>query len=78
LIADRIFWDRDFLDEAAFVDLDPLGSRLLKKLTGIADDYFSTPPPLVREEDYREADRYLRRAAGCPELSDPWDHKFGR
>ena len=32
----------------------------------------------VLEEDYREADRYLRRAAGCPELMDPWDGKFGR
>jgi len=78
LIADRIFWDRDFLDEAAFVDLDPLGSGLLKELTGIAEDYFSTPPPLVREEDDREADRYLRRAAGCPGLMDPWDRELGR
>jgi hypothetical protein len=78
LIADRLFWDRDFLDEAAFVDLDPLDSRFLKKLTGIADDYFSTTPPLVKEDDYREADRYLRRAAGCPGLLDPWDGKFAR
>src|SRR5262249_6783508 len=77
VIADHLFWDRDFLDEKTFLDLDPLGSRLLKKLTGIAEDYFSTPPPLVREEDYREADRYLRRTAGCPELLDPWDRKFG-
>jgi hypothetical protein len=78
VIADRIFWDRDFLDEEGFVDLDPLDSKALKKLTGIADDYFSTPPPLVREEDYREADRYLRRAAGCSELMDPWDPSFLR
>jgi hypothetical protein len=72
VIADRLFWDHDFLAEEEYVDLDPLGSKVLKKLTGIAEDYFSTPPPLVREEDYREADRYLRRAAGCPELLDPW------
>jgi hypothetical protein len=78
VIADHLFWDRDFLDEKKFLDLDPLGSKLLKKLTGIAQDYFSTPPPLVREEDYREADRYLRRAAGCPELQDPWDQRFLR
>jgi hypothetical protein len=78
VIADHLFWDRDFLDEKKFLDLDPLGSRLLKKLTGIAEDYFSTPPPLVREEDYREADRYLRRAGGCPELLDPWDGEFHR
>jgi hypothetical protein len=78
VIADRIFWDHDFLAEEEYVDLDPLGSKLLKKLTGIAEDYFSTPPPLVREDDYREADRYLRRAAGCPELLDPWDRKFAR
>ena len=52
--------------------------QLLKKLTGIAEDYYSTPPPLVREEDYREADRYLRRVAGCPELLDPWSGEFRR
>jgi hypothetical protein len=78
LIADHLFWDRDFLAEGEFADLDPLGSKVLKKLSGIADDYFSTPPPLVREEDYRQAYRYLRRAAGCPELMDPWDRRFGR
>ena len=78
VIADHLFWDRDFLDEKKFLDLDPLGSKLLKKLAGIAEDYFSTPPPLVREEDYREADRYLRRAGGCPELLDPWDGEFHR
>jgi hypothetical protein len=72
-ISEPLFWDHDFLDEGAFADLDPLGSKILKKRVGIADDYFSTPPPLVREEDYREADRFLRRAAGCPELLDPWD-----
>ena len=76
-IADRLFWDRDFLDEATYADLDPLGSKWLKRQTGVADDYFSTPPPLVREEDYREADRYLRQAAGCPELNDPWDREVG-
>jgi hypothetical protein len=78
VIADHLFWDRDFLDEKKYIDLDPLGSRLLKKLTGVAEDYFSTPPPLVREEDYREANRYLRRAAGSPELLDPWDGEFHR
>ena len=72
-ISEHLFWDHDFLDAEEFADLDPLRSKLTKKMAGIADDYFSTPPPLVREEDYREADRYLRRAAGCPELSDPWD-----
>ena len=72
-IADPLFWDQDFLSEETYADLDPLGSKLLKQKTGITDDYFSTPPPLVREEDCREADRYLRRAAGCPELLDPWD-----
>jgi hypothetical protein len=76
-ISDHLFWDRDFLEEGTFVDLDPLGSKLLKQQTGIAVDYFSTPPPLVREEDYREADRYLRQAAGCPELNDPWDREVG-
>lgn len=77
-IADHLFWDHDFLAEGEFADLDPLGSKALKKLSGIADDYFSTPPPLVRDGDYREADRYLRRAAGCPELMDPWDRRFAR
>src|SRR5262249_43028215 len=52
VIADHLFWDHDFLDEAAYADLDPLGSKLLKKQMRIADDYFSTPPPLVREDDY--------------------------
>jgi hypothetical protein len=73
VIADHLFWDRDFLAEATYADLDPLSSDLLKRQTGVADDYFATPPPLVREGDYREADRYLRRVAGRPDLSDPWD-----
>jgi hypothetical protein len=73
VIAEHLLWDLDFLDEEAFADLDPRRSKFLKERAGIADDYFSTPPPLVQEEDYREADRYLRRAAGCPELLDPWD-----
>jgi hypothetical protein len=77
VIADHLLWDRDFLEEGTFADLDPLGSKWLKQQTGVADDYFSTPPPLVREEDYREADRYLRQAAGCPELNDPWDREVG-
>jgi hypothetical protein len=76
-IADHLFWDHDFLSEATYADLDPLGSKWLRQQTGVADDYFSTPPPLVREEDYREADRYLRQAAGCPELNDPWDREVG-
>jgi hypothetical protein len=76
-IADHLLWDRDFLEEGTYADLDPLGSKWLKQQTGVADDYFSTPPPLVREEDYREADRYLRRAAGCPKLNDPWDREDG-
>jgi len=77
VIADDLFWDRDFLSEATYADLDPLGSKWLKQQTGVADDYFSTPPPLVREEDYREADRYLRRLAGCLELPDPWGRDVG-
>ncbi len=76
-ISDHLFWDHDFLGEGTFADLDPLGSKWLKQQTGVADDYFSTPPPLVREEEYREADRYLRQAAGCPELSDPWERDKG-
>jgi hypothetical protein len=76
-ISDHLFWDRDFLSEATYADLDPLGSKWLKQQTGVADDYFSTPPPLVREEDYREADRYLRQLAGCPELPDPWGREVG-
>jgi hypothetical protein len=76
-ISDHLFWDYDFLEEGTFADLDPLGSKWLKQQTGVADDYFSTPPPLVREEDYREADRYLRQLAGYPELDDPWDREVG-
>ena len=76
-ISDHLFWDHDFLDEGTFADLDPLRSKWLKDETGVADDYFSTPPPLVREEDFREADRYLRHLAGCPELNDPWDRGVG-
>jgi len=76
-LADHVFWDRDFLEEGTFADLDPLGSKWLKGQTGIAEDYFATPPPLVREEDYREADRYLRQLAGCLELPDPWGREVG-
>jgi hypothetical protein len=65
------------------VELTPNGLRIVLaypsilawRLPGIADDYFSTPPPLVREEDYRDADHYLRQVAGCPELNDPWDRE---
>lgn len=77
-IADPLFFDHDFLDEQEYADLDPLQSKLMKKWARIDDDYYSTPPPLVREDDYREADRYLRRAAGCSELMDPWDPRFLR
>jgi len=71
-ISEPLFWDHDFLEAEAFADLDPLRSKLAKKRARIADEYFSTPPPLVREEDYREADRYLRQAAGYRELLNPW------
>lgn len=27
----------------------------------LGDDYFSEPPPLVRENDYLEADAYLKQ-----------------
>jgi hypothetical protein len=77
VIADHLLWDRDFLEDGTYADLDPLGSKRLKQQTGVADEYFSTPPPLVREEDYREADRYLRQLAGCPELPDPWGREVG-
>jgi hypothetical protein len=76
-ISDHLFWDRDFLSEAVYADLDPRRSKWLKQQTGVADEYFSTPPPLVREEDYREADRSLRRLAGYLELPDPWGREVG-
>ncbi len=72
-IAEHLLWDRDFLEEKSFADLDPAQAEFFKKRARIEEGYFSTPPPLVREEDYRDADRYLRRAAGCPELLDPWE-----
>jgi hypothetical protein len=76
-ISDHLFWDRDFLSEATYADLDPVGSKWLKQRTGVADDYFSTPPPLVREEDYRAADRCLRQLAGYLGLPDPWGRELG-
>jgi len=53
-IAEHLLWDRDFLEEGSFADLDPVHSGDFKKRARIDDDYFSTPPPLVREEDYRD------------------------
>ena len=30
--------------------------------------YYSTPPPLVREEDFREADAFIKRVGGYGRL----------
>lgn len=74
-IAEHLLWERDFLEELSFADLDPIQAESFKKRARIDDDYFSTPPLLVRDEGYQEADLFLRRIAGCPELIDPWEEK---
>ena len=75
-VADRLFWDHDFLEEGKFADLDPLGVEVVEA----ADRHCrrlllhaATPRAGAR----RPPDRYLRRAAGCPELNDPWDREGG-
>lgn len=65
LIYDHYFWDLDCLDDDVFGDLAPVRAEVIKDEMGIDPEYFSTPPPLVREDDYREADAYLQRCGGA-------------
>lgn len=71
-ISDGILWDRDFLDGEILADMDPRDSNGIKDRMRISEGYFTALPPLVREDEYRKADRFLRQIAGCAELSDPW------
>ena len=64
MIYTHLFWDMDCLDDGIFGDLEPGRAEALKDELGIDPDYFSTPPPLVREEDFLEADAYLRQVGG--------------
>ncbi len=64
MIPTSLFWDMDCLEESVFGDLDPRRAEALKDELGIDPDYFSTPPPLVREEGFLEADAYIRRIGG--------------
>ena len=64
MIYTHLFWDMDCLDEGIFGDMEPGRSASLKDELGIDPDYYSTPPPLVREEDFLEADAYIRRVGG--------------
>lgn len=64
MIYTHLFWDMDCLDDDIFGDMEPARAEALKDELGIDPDYFSTPPPLVREEDFLEADAYLRKVGG--------------
>jgi hypothetical protein len=60
----HLFWDLDCLEDDQFADMDPRRADSLKHELGIDPDYYATPPPLVRDEDYSEADAYIRRVGG--------------
>lgn len=72
-IADEILWDRDFLDVEEIADLAPDSSATAKRFLRIDDAYFLSLPPVVREEDYRQADRCLRAMAGQSDPRHPRD-----
>jgi len=61
MIYSRLFWDLDCLEDGIFNDMEPRQADALKDELGIHDEYFSEPPPLVRENDYVEADAYLKQ-----------------
>lgn len=64
MIYTHLFWDMDCLEDEIFGDMEPRRADSLKDELGIDPDYYSTPPPLVREEDFLEADAYIRRVGG--------------
>ncbi|MFK7767635.1 MAG: hypothetical protein AB8B55_10480 [Mariniblastus sp.] len=63
-LADEILWDRDFLLEEDFSDRSPTTSRILKEMTGIADNFFSSPAPDIYAKSYHEIDLELTKLVG--------------
>ena len=44
-LSDRILWDQDYLTADAFMDLDPDGTRDVRKMTGIDREYVTAIAP---------------------------------
>ena len=60
-LADEVLWDRDFEMETVFADCSPQKSGILKKITGIADNFFSTPSPDIYAKEYHKIDLELTK-----------------
>ena len=62
-LADQILHDRDFLDSYAKIvtDNDPKRAKALKYFAGIPEDYYSTPMPLVTDEMFEDAEKFLKK-----------------
>ena len=63
---DQILDDRDYLAADMFLDMDPAGSRSLKKQLGISEDYFTATQPDAALEGLEAARIALRRICGRP------------
>jgi hypothetical protein len=69
-LMDRVLWgDRDF-EEEFFLDMDPRESRLMKRLMGIDEDYFSAVAPEPTEDQLTTIRETLRRICVGPENPD--------
>ncbi len=58
-LADEVLWDRDFEMESTFADHSPDISAKLKKMTGIADNFYSSAAPEIYSSEYHRIDAEL-------------------
>lgn len=65
-VADRILWDRDFENEAHFLDMPPELAATGQANLGIQRDYYSTPVPFASAEVVRKSDAIIRLLGGYP------------
>ena len=75
-LADQILWDRDF-EEEVFLDHSPESSSELKRMSGIAEDYYVEVCPDPRPEEVpsllaglRELCRRVSGNAPSPSTAD--------
>ena len=58
-LADKVLWDRDFELESIYADHSPDISAMLKKMTGIADNFYSSAAPEIYSSEYHRIDGEL-------------------
>jgi hypothetical protein len=67
-LMDRVLWDdRDYEDEALFLDADPEVGRHLKTQMGIVGDYYTTVAPETTDEQLALIRKALQSLCGRPE-----------